>query len=125
MNTMNLIGRGGVAILGLIAASGFAGVLSAHEVTFSGTVVALETAEYAQPNGTTREVQELEVAYVDEKTKRPAQKVFTIDSETRVLRGDKSLSLAEAALQKGETVEVVVNHDTPGDLALEVRLQAP
>ena len=109
--------------MGAIALFGFAAVVSAHEVTYSGTVVAMETAKYAQPDGSTREVQELEVTIVNEKTKKPAQKVFTMNDETRLFRGDTSVSVAEAAFQKGEKVEVVVNHDTPGDVALEVRLQ--
>jgi precorrin-4 methylase len=111
-------------VLGTIALIGFAAVLSAHEVTYSGTVVAMETAKYAQPDGSTLEVQELVVTYIDEKTKKPATKVFTINSDTRLHRGDESVSVADAAFKKGEKVEVVINHDTPGDIALEVRLQA-
>ena len=113
-----------VAVLVGVALCGFAAVLSAHEVTYSGTVVAMETAKYAKTDGGTREVQELEVTFVDEKTNKPAQKVFTINGETRLFRGDKKVSVAEAGFQKGEKVEVVINHDNPGDVALEVRLLA-
>jgi hypothetical protein len=69
-------------------------------------------------------VQELEVTFIDEKTKKPAQKVFTINAETRLFRGKESGSVAEVAFRKGEKVEFVINHDTPGDIALEVRLKA-
>ena len=113
-----IVGLGSVAFIGL------AGILSAHEVTYSGTVVAMETAKYAQPDGSTHEVQELEVTYIDEKTKKPSRKVFTLNGETRLLRGEETVSLADAAFEKGDQVEVVINHDTPGDIALEVRLQA-
>lgn len=98
-------------------------VLSAHEVTYKGTVVALQTTKYAQPNGGVREVQELEVTVIDVKTKKPTQKVFTITAKTRVFRDSKRVSVAEAAVEKAERVAVVVDHDQPGDEAIEVRLQ--
>jgi hypothetical protein len=94
----------------------------AHEVTFAGTVVALKTSKYAQPGGGFREAQELEVIVVDEKTKKPTNRVFTIASDTVVLRAGKKLTLAEAAIRKGDSVQVVVDHDQPGDEAIEVRL---
>lgn len=121
---MSSVRRLGVVVLSVVVLYGLAAVASAHEVTYSGTVVAMETAKYAQTDGSTREVQELEVMYVDEKTKKPAHKVFTLNAETRLLRADKAVSLAEAGFKKGEKVDVVVNHDNPGDIALEVRLLA-
>lgn len=99
-------------------------VLSAHEVTHSGTVVALKTAKYAQPDGGSREVRELEVTVVDPKTKKAANRVFTITDKTRVLRAGKPVNAAEATAQKGEKVAVVVDHDKPGDVAIEVRFDA-
>jgi hypothetical protein len=94
----------------------------AHEVTFAGTVVALKTSKYAQPGGGFREAQELEVIVVDEKTKKPTNRVFTIASDTVVLRAGKKVTLAEAAIRQGDSVQVVVDHDQPGDEAIEVRL---
>ena len=84
----------------------------------------METAKYAQPDGSTLEVKELEVEYIDEKTKKPVQKVFTLNGDTRLLRGEKSVSVADAGFQAGEKVEVMINHDDPGYVALEVRLHA-
>lgn len=107
----------GSAVLILVA------VASAHEVTVVGTVVALKTSKYAQPGGGVREAQELEITVVDEKTKKPANRVFTIASDTVILRAKKKVPLAQAAIQKGERVEVVYDHDEPGDDALEVRLR--
>jgi hypothetical protein len=98
-------------------------VALAHEVTFVGTVVALKTSRYAQPGGGFREAQELEVTIVDEKTKKPANRVFTIASDTVVMRAKKTVPLAQAAIRQGERVEVVVDHDEPGDVAIEVRLR--
>jgi hypothetical protein len=96
--------------------------VTAHEVTHKGTVVALETSKYAQPGGGVREVQELEVRVVDAKTKRPASRTFTIVDRTRIVRGGKRVALAQAAIQPGDVVEVVVDHDKPGDEAVEIRL---
>jgi hypothetical protein len=98
--------------------------MAAHEVTYNGTVVALQVTKYAQPGGGAREVQELEVTVVDAKTKKPSKRVFTITDKTRLLRDGKPVTVAQAAVQKDERVAVVVDHDVPGDLAIEVRLQA-
>jgi hypothetical protein len=95
---------------------------SAHEITYSGTVVALDTAKYAQPGGGFREVQELEITILDAKTKKPVRRVFTITERTRVLRGPKPIALADAAVRKGDRIEVVSDHDKPGDEAIEIRL---
>ncbi|HUF23753.1 MAG TPA: hypothetical protein VMN81_06460 [Vicinamibacterales bacterium] len=106
--------------LTLVLAAG--ATVSAHEVTYKGTVVSLEAAKYAQPGGGTREVQELEVRVIDAKTKKASTKVFTIVDATRVLRAGKRMKLAEASVVKGNPVEVVVDHDKPGDVAIEIRL---
>jgi hypothetical protein len=99
-------------------------VVFAHEVTHTGSVVTLETAKYAQPNGGSREVVELEVAVVDSKTKKLTNRVFTISDKTRILRAGKPVKVADAAARKDEKVAVVVDHDKPGDDALEVRFEA-
>jgi hypothetical protein len=99
-------------------------LLSAHEVTHNGTVVALKTATYAQPSGGTREVRELEVAVVDPKTKKVANRVFTLTDKTKITRAGKPVSTADVAAQKDEKVAVVVDHDKPGDEAIHVRFEA-
>ena len=99
-------------------------LLSAHEVTHNGTVVALKTATYAQPTGDPREVRELEVAVVDPKTKRVANRVFTISDTTTVTRAGKAVTVAGVTVQQDETVAVVVDHDKPGDIAIHVRFEA-
>jgi len=99
-------------------------VASAHEVTYRGTVVGLQASRYAQPGGGFREVRELEVTVVDAKTKKAASRIFTIVESTRILRAGKRVTIAEAAVQKVDGVEVVVDHDKPGDEAIEVRLAA-
>jgi hypothetical protein len=106
--------------LGLVLMTAVIGI--AHEVTYRGTVVALQTSKYAQPGGGFREVQELEVSIVDARTKRRGSRVFTISERTGILRDKKRVSLADAAVRKGDGVEVVIDHDKPGDEAIEIRL---
>jgi hypothetical protein len=100
-------------------------LLSAHEVTHNGTVVALKTATYAQPNGGAREVRELEVAVVDPKTKKVANRVFTITDKTKITRAGKAVTPGDVTAQKDEKVAVVVDHDKPGDEAIQVRFAWP
>lgn len=96
----------------------------AHEVTHNGTVVALKNAKYAQPSGGSREVVELEVVVVDPKTKKASNRVFTITDKTRILRASKPVKVADVSARKDEKVAVVVDHDKPGDEAIEVRFEA-
>jgi hypothetical protein len=98
--------------------------LAAHEVTHNGTVVALKTARYALPGGGSREVRELEVAVVNPKTKAVASRVFTITDGTKITRAGKAVANADVTAQKDERVAVVVDHDKPGDEAIQVRFQA-
>ena len=99
-------------------------LLSAHEETHTGTVVALVTATYAQPSGGAREVRELEVAVVNPKTKRVANRVFTITDTTKITRAGKPITTADVTAQKDERVAVVIDHDKPGDEAIHVRFDA-
>jgi len=124
-------GRGGTPIrrttstlLAAVALVVLPTLLSAHEVTHNGTVVALKTAKYAQPSGGTREVRELEVAVVDSKTKKVANRVFTITDKTKITRAGKPVTTADVTAQKDERVAVVVDHDKPGDEAIYVRFDA-
>ena len=120
---MNTIRRFNVTLLAAVFIAGPA-MLSAHEVTHNGTVVALKKAKYAQPNGGTREVSELEVAVVDPKTKKVANRVFTITDKTKITRAGKAVTVAVVTAQKDEKVAVVVDHDKPGDEAIHVRFQS-
>jgi hypothetical protein len=107
-----------LAVLGLVTA------IAAHEVTHQGTVVSFQTQKYARPAGGFREAQELDVTVVDPKTKKPSRIVFTLTPKTRLLRAGKPVTVATADIQKDESVQVVVDHDVPGNLAIEIRLPA-
>lgn len=124
MPLMNTIRRTLTTLLAALAIVSVPVLLSAHEVTHNGTVVALKTAKYAQPNGGSREVRELEVAVVDPKTKKVANRVFTITDKTKITRAGKAVAVADVTAQKDEKVAVVVDHDKPGDEAIQVRFDA-
>jgi hypothetical protein len=111
-----------VAVVAALAAGAIA--VSAHQVTHSGTVVALKTTKYAQPGGGSREVQELEVTVLDAKSRKSSPRVFTITPKTKVSRAGKPVALAQLTAQKDEKVAVVVDHDKAGDEAIEIRFAA-
>jgi len=83
--------------------------LLAHQVTFKGTVVSVEKAS-------------VKITVVDEKTKKPVQKSFDFDKETKILRGDKLVSIDQARIQKGEKISVTIDHDADETLAIVIRL---
>jgi len=83
--------------------------VAAHQVTYKGTVVSTDKMT-------------VKVTVVDEKTKKPMDITFKIDKDTKILRGDKVVTLAEARIQKDEKIAVTTDHDLDEDLALVVRL---
>ena len=120
----NTIRRTSALLLAAVVLATVTTFLSAHEVAHHGTVVALKTAKYAQPGGGTREVRELEVAVVDPKGKKAANRVFTITDKTKITRAGKPVTTVDVTAQKDEKVAVVVDHDKPGDEAIHVRFDA-
>jgi hypothetical protein len=85
--------------------------LLAHEVTYKGTVIAVEATK-------------VQVKVIDEKSKKETPMDFAITTETKVFRGDKPVPFADAHIQKDERIAVTVNHDEPGHEALVIRLAA-
>lgn len=83
----------------------------AHEVTYKGKVVSTDKTA-------------VKVTVIDAKTKKPMDLTFTVDKDTKVLRGDKAVVFADARIEKGEAIAVTVDHDLDEDLALVVRLDA-
>jgi hypothetical protein len=121
---MHILHRSTASLLAAAVLVVLPALVSAHEVTHTGTVVALNTTKYAQPGGGTREVRELEVAVVDPKTKKVTNRVFTITDKTKITRAGKHVAVADVTAQKDERVWVVVDHDKPGDDAIQVRFDA-
>lgn len=95
-----------VAVLALAGAPALA-----HEVTYKGTVIAVESTT-------------LRVSVIDDATKKASPMAFAITERTRVYRGDKVVSITQARIQKGERIAVTINHDEPGQKATEIRLAA-
>ncbi len=83
----------------------------AHEETHKGTVIALEKTG-------------VRVNVVDPKTKKTEPRLFEIDKETKILRGDTLLTLETAKIVKGEAIAVTVDHDLDEHFALVIRLGA-
>lgn len=83
---------------------------SAHEVTYLGTVLAVEATR-------------VQVRVVDEVTKKEETIWFVTDKDTKVKRGDKLVTYADAGVMKGERIAVIVDQDAKTKmLALEIRL---
>lgn len=84
----------------------------AHDVPYAGTVVRVEAGK-------------LHVRTVDASTKKEEAVTFGLTRNTKVKRGDRVVSLADAAIATGERVVVIVNHDAAvKNVATEVRLPA-
>ena len=84
---------------------------SRHEVTYKGTVVSADDKKVT-------------VTVVNAKTKKPENVGFSFDKETKVLRGDKVVTYAQARIQKGEKIAVTVDHDLDENFAVVIRLDA-
>lgn len=83
--------------------------LSAHLITFKGTVLGVEK-------------ETIKINAVDPETKKAAPKTFFVDDETKVLRDDKIVKFADAKIQKGENITITVDHDLDEELAQVIRL---
>ena len=101
-----------------ISIAGLTVVLAmAHEVTYQGTVAAVELNRYSAADGI---LARLQVNVRD--ARRPM--VFDITQYTRLWRGDSSVTFATARIQKDEPVTVVFSDEEADKGALEVRLPA-
>ena len=102
-----------VALVVTLAVAGIPGVtLAAHEITFKGTVVSVEPGK----------VVKIKVNVVDATTKKTTAMVFECDEQTKVLRGDVVVKMADARIEKGEQISITVDHDESETLANVVRL---
>jgi len=90
--------------MALIAAST---TVFAHE--FRGTVVSVTPAS-------------ITVSVLDESTKKPSSMTFDIGKETKVQRGTKVVTLADAHIAKGEKVSITIDHDLDMHLAVLIKL---
>lgn len=98
------------AVMAVVFAVASATVI-AHEETYKGTVISVETAK-------------IRVTVIDDTTKKESAMEFGVTAKTKVLRGDKLVAFKEAKIQKDERVAVTVNHDVAGNDATVIRLAA-
>ena len=98
-------------LLGAVALCLAGTTLRAHEVTYRGTVIAVEAAK-------------VQVKVIDEKSKKEMPMDFAVTAKTKVLRGDKTVPFADAHIQKDERISVTVNNDEAGNKAIVIRLAA-
>lgn len=84
----------------------------AHDVTYLGTVLAVQSAK-------------VQVKTVDEMTKKEDRIWFAVDRGTKVKRGNKIVAYADANIATGERIAIIVDHDAETKmLATEIRLAA-
>jgi hypothetical protein len=90
--------------------------VSAHEVTYEGTVASVEPNRYSAADGI---LAKLEVNVRN--ARRPM--VFDITRYTRLSRSGSSVTFEAARIQKDEPVTVVFSDEEADKGALEVRLR--
>jgi hypothetical protein len=83
----------------------------AHPATYKGTVISVE-------------MKTLHVKVIDDTTKKESTMIFEVTPTTKVYRGDKTVKYADAHILKDERVAVTIDHDEPGEKAVEIRLAA-
>lgn len=101
-----------VFVLSAILAGAVSATVLAHETTYKGTVVSVETGKNSQ----------IKVSVVNTETKKATEMVFGIDDETRILRGDVVVKFADARIAKGEPISVTLNIDDGNTMADVIRL---
>ena len=102
------------SIITVAVASAWLGSVAvfAHPMTHQGTVLTVEPAR-------------IEVKTVDEKTKKEDKVWFVVDKTTKVKRGDKIVSYADAKIAAGERIVIIVDMDAKTKMfAEEIRLAA-
>jgi hypothetical protein len=87
------------------------GVALAHEMTVQGTVVAVESARVQIKTG--------------KEKAGAAPEWYPIDATTKIKRGTKSVTFAEAKIAVNERIVAIVDHPTKGPMTTkEIRLAA-
>lgn len=109
MKTFRSVSTIGVAVTFAWLASA---AVFAHPMTHQGTVLTVEPAR-------------IQVKTVDEKTKKEETVWFVVDKTTKVKRGEKTVSYADAKITAGERIVIIVDMDAKTTMfAEEIRLAA-
>src|SRR5580765_4981316 len=62
------------------------------------------------------------ISTVDETTKKPTQETFDIAKDTKIQRGAKTVTFAEAKILKGEKVTITIDHELDMHRAVVIKL---
>ncbi|HEX5069781.1 MAG TPA: hypothetical protein VFV78_06145 [Vicinamibacterales bacterium] len=76
---------------------------------FEGTVVSATPAA-------------ITISVVDESTKKASPMTFDIGKQTKIQRGTKVVSFADAKIEKGEKVSIEIDHELDMHLAVVIKL---
>jgi methionine-rich copper-binding protein CopC len=99
----------GIALAALITTTS---AVLAHDMLTEGTVLTVAPTK-------------LEIRAPNKANKKDETVAFVIDKNTKVTRGDKSVSYAHAKIEKGERIVVVVDTEAPKKMVgTQLRLQA-
>jgi maltose-binding protein MalE len=94
-------------VVSALAVCAVSATLLAHSMT--GTVVSAKADAIV-------------VSVIDETTKKASSMTFDLNKDTKIMRGTKAVTFAEAKIQKGEKITVTIDHDVDEHLASVVKL---
>ena len=96
--------------LTIVAIVSLASTAWAHEVTYLGAVVTVEATR-------------VQVKTTDPDTTKPLTAWFLVSKDTKIKRGERVVSFAEAKIMPNERIAVTIDHDAKTKMvAIEVRL---
>jgi hypothetical protein len=101
----------GWAVAVVLVVMTLAPAVLAHEMAHRGTVQGVEAAR-------------VQVQTIDDAGAPAALVWYTVSEDTEVRRGDAVVTFTAAAVQVGERIVVIVDHDVDETAAIEVRLAA-
>lgn len=87
-----------VFIIGIGLFVGLTRTVGAHEVTYEGSVLIVETAR-------------LQLRVTDAETKHDLMVWISVNAATKVRRGDKAVPYKDARITQGEHVTTIVEHE--------------
>ncbi len=98
-------------VMSVVIAVAATAALMAHPMTYKGTVVSVSADS-------------LQVKAMDDMTKKESTMTFKVIEKTKVYRGEKLVTFADAKVQKDERIAVTINMEEAPGAALEIRLAA-
>jgi hypothetical protein len=94
-------------VTAVVSVCAMAATLLAHD--FRGSVVSVTPTT-------------ITISTVDDTTKKPTQETFDIAKDTKIQRGTKVVSFAEAKIVKGDKVTITIDHELDMHRAIVIKL---